>query len=51
MRVYPQVLEETAARWAAVGVAVSVHSLACHPLNAFGTDQSGGGCRRCWVAA
>ncbi len=37
--VYLQVLEEIAARWAAVGVAVSVHSLACHPLNAFGTDE------------
>ncbi|MFM9378875.1 acyl-CoA dehydrogenase family protein [Gordonia sp. VNK21] len=37
--VYLQVLEEIAARWAAVGVAVSVHSLACHPLMAFGTDE------------
>src|ERR1700682_3029168 len=37
--VYLQVLEEIAARWAAVAVAVSVHSLACHPLIAFGTDQ------------
>jgi alkylation response protein AidB-like acyl-CoA dehydrogenase len=36
--VYLQVLEEIAARWAAVAVAVSVHSLACHPLTAFGTD-------------
>jgi alkylation response protein AidB-like acyl-CoA dehydrogenase len=36
--VYLQVLEEIAARWAAVAVAVSVHSLACHPLMAFGTD-------------
>jgi alkylation response protein AidB-like acyl-CoA dehydrogenase len=36
--VYLQVLEEIAARWAAVAVAVSVHSLACHPLVAFGTD-------------
>ncbi|KZS70200.1 acyl-CoA dehydrogenase [Mycobacterium kansasii] len=36
--VYLQVLEEIAARWAAVAVAVSVHSLACHPLIAFGTD-------------
>jgi len=33
--VYLQVLEEIAARWAAVAVAVSVHSLACHPLAAF----------------
>lgn len=37
--VYLQVLEEIAARWAAVGVAVSVHSLACYPLFAFGTDD------------
>jgi alkylation response protein AidB-like acyl-CoA dehydrogenase len=33
--VYLQVLEEIAARWAAV--AVSVHSLACHPISSFGT--------------
>ncbi|MGW1737245.1 acyl-CoA dehydrogenase family protein [Nocardia sp. NPDC001965] len=37
--VYLQVLEELAARWAAVAVAVSVHSLACHPLLAFGTAE------------
>lgn len=37
--VYLQVLEEIAARWAAVAVAVSVHSLACHPMMAFGTDE------------
>ncbi|MEV5839212.1 acyl-CoA dehydrogenase family protein [Nocardia sp. NPDC052112] len=37
--VYLQVLEEIAARWAAVAVAVSVHSLACHPLLAFGTAE------------
>jgi alkylation response protein AidB-like acyl-CoA dehydrogenase len=35
--VYLQVLEEFAARWAAVAVALSVHGLACHPLAAFGT--------------
>ncbi len=35
--VYLQVLEEFAARWAAVAVAVSVHGLSCHPLAAFGT--------------
>ncbi|MEV6103895.1 acyl-CoA dehydrogenase family protein [Streptomyces sp. NPDC051940] len=35
--VYLQVLEELAARWAAVAVATSVHTLACHPLAAFGT--------------
>ncbi|ALG83364.1 acyl-CoA dehydrogenase family protein [Gordonia phthalatica] len=37
--VYLQVLEEIAARWAAVGVAVSVHSLACYPTFAFGTQE------------
>src|SRR5690606_63060 len=37
--VYLQVLEELAARWAAVAVAVSVHSLSCHPLFAFGTAE------------
>lgn len=37
--VYLQVLEEIAARWAAIAVAVSVHSLACYPLLAFGTEE------------
>lgn len=37
--VYLQVLEELAARWAAVAVAVSVHSLSCHPLLTFGTEE------------
>jgi alkylation response protein AidB-like acyl-CoA dehydrogenase len=37
--VYLQVLEELAARWAAVAVAVSVHSLSCHPLMVYGTDE------------
>jgi len=37
--VYLQVLEEIAARWAAVAVAVSVHSLSSHPLLSFGTDE------------
>src|SRR5688500_5340201 len=37
--VYLQVLEELAARWAAVAVAVSVHSLSSHPLLSFGTDE------------
>ncbi len=36
--VYLQVLEELAARWAAVAVAVSVHSLACHPMAMYGTE-------------
>ncbi|MFJ3901594.1 acyl-CoA dehydrogenase family protein [Streptomyces sp. NPDC090025] len=35
--VYLQVLEELATRWAAVAVATSVHTLACHPLHSFGT--------------
>jgi alkylation response protein AidB-like acyl-CoA dehydrogenase len=43
--VYLQVLEEIAARWAAVAVAVSVHSLSSHPLLAFGTDQQ----KRRWL--
>jgi alkylation response protein AidB-like acyl-CoA dehydrogenase len=37
--VYLQVLEELAARWAAVAVATSVHSLSCFPLFTFGTDE------------
>src|ERR1700687_4447841 len=37
--VYLQVLEEIANRWAAVAVAVSVHSLSSHPLLTFGTDE------------
>ncbi|BBZ70594.1 MULTISPECIES: acyl-CoA dehydrogenase family protein [Mycobacterium] len=40
--VYLQVLEELAARWAAVAVAVSVHSLSSHPLLAFGTEEQKG---------
>ena len=37
--VYLQVLEEIATRWAAIGVAVSVHSLSSHPLLAYGTEE------------
>ncbi|MFI6321149.1 acyl-CoA dehydrogenase family protein [Nonomuraea sp. NPDC050556] len=37
--IYLQVLEELAARWAAVAVATSVHTLACHPLLAYGTQE------------
>lgn len=37
--VYLQVLEEIAARWAAIGVAISVHSLSSHPLLAYGTEE------------
>jgi alkylation response protein AidB-like acyl-CoA dehydrogenase len=43
--VYLQVLEELAARWAAVAVAVSVHVLSCHPLITFGTDEQ----RQAWL--
>ena len=43
--VYLQVLEEIAARWAAVAVAVSVQSLSCHPLLEFGSDEQ----RRRWL--
>src|SRR6185369_9021498 len=43
--VYLQVLEEIAARWAAVAVAVSVHSLSSHPLLTFGTDEQ----KRRWL--
>jgi alkylation response protein AidB-like acyl-CoA dehydrogenase len=37
--VYLQVLEELAARWAAVAVTVSVHGLSCFPVATFGTDE------------
>jgi alkylation response protein AidB-like acyl-CoA dehydrogenase len=37
--VYLQVLEELGARWAAVAVATSVHTLSCHALYAFGSDE------------
>jgi alkylation response protein AidB-like acyl-CoA dehydrogenase len=36
--VYLQVLEELARRWLTVAEAVSVHTLACYPLAAYGTD-------------
>jgi len=36
--VYLQVIEELAARWLAVAEAVSVHTLACYPVAAYGTD-------------
>ncbi len=35
--VYLQVIEELAARWAAVAVATSVHTLACFPVATYGT--------------
>lgn len=37
--VYLQVLEEIGAAWASVAVGVSVHSLSCFPLFAYGTDE------------
>jgi hypothetical protein len=37
--VYLQVLEELAARWLAVAEAISVHTLACHPVAVYGTDE------------
>jgi alkylation response protein AidB-like acyl-CoA dehydrogenase len=36
--VYLQVLEELAYRWLAVAEAVSVHTLACHPVAKYGTE-------------
>ena len=36
--VYVQVLEILASRWLAVAEAVSVHTLSCYPLAAYGTD-------------
>src|SRR5215471_8891086 len=36
--VYLQVLEEIAARWLTVAEAISVHTLACYPVAAHGTD-------------
>ncbi|NJC72156.1 acyl-CoA dehydrogenase [Planosporangium thailandense] len=36
--VYLQVLEELARRWLAVAEAVSVHTLACYPIAAYGSD-------------
>jgi alkylation response protein AidB-like acyl-CoA dehydrogenase len=36
--VYLQVIESVARRWLAVAEAVSVHTLACHPVAAYGSD-------------
>ncbi|MEV0235257.1 acyl-CoA dehydrogenase family protein [Nonomuraea sp. NPDC050786] len=36
--VYLQVIEELAMRWAAVAVATSVHTLACFPVAAYGSE-------------
>ncbi|MFF1867418.1 acyl-CoA dehydrogenase family protein [Kitasatospora herbaricolor] len=45
--VYLQVLEELAAGWLAVGLGVSVHTLSCHALATFGTDEQ----RAAWLPA
>ena len=37
--VYLQVLEELAVGWAAVALGISVHTLSCYPVAAFGTDE------------
>jgi alkylation response protein AidB-like acyl-CoA dehydrogenase len=37
--VYLQVVEELARAWLAVGLGVSVHTLACLPVAAYGTDE------------
>ncbi len=37
--VYLQVLEEIAARWLAIAEGISVHTLACYPVFAFGSDE------------
>jgi alkylation response protein AidB-like acyl-CoA dehydrogenase len=37
--VYLQVVEELAARWASVALGISVHTLACNPIDRFGTEQ------------
>lgn len=37
--VYLQVIEELAGRWLAVAEAVSVHTLACYPVAAYGSDS------------
>jgi alkylation response protein AidB-like acyl-CoA dehydrogenase len=43
--VYLQVLEELAIGWAAVALGVSVHTLTCHPIAQFGTDEQ----KRRWL--
>ena len=43
--VYLQVVEELAARWASVALGVSVHTLACFPVDRFGTEAQ----RREWL--
>jgi alkylation response protein AidB-like acyl-CoA dehydrogenase len=43
--VYLQVVEELARHWLAVGLGVSVHTLACHALAGFGTTEQ----RKRWL--
>jgi alkylation response protein AidB-like acyl-CoA dehydrogenase len=43
--VYLQVVEELAKHWLAVGLGVSVHTLSCHALAAYGTDKQ----RKHWL--
>ncbi|MFD9597489.1 acyl-CoA dehydrogenase family protein [Kitasatospora sp. NPDC059973] len=43
--VYLQVLEELAGGWLAVGLGVSVHTLSCHALAGFGSDEQ----RAAWL--
>ncbi|GII01548.1 acyl-CoA dehydrogenase family protein [Planobispora takensis] len=40
--VYLQVIEELAAGWLAVGLGLSVHTLSCFPVAAYGTDAQRG---------
>ena len=44
--VYLQMLEELAAGWLSVGIGVSVHTLSCHPLATYGSDEQ----RDRWLA-
>lgn len=43
--VYLQVLEELAARWAAVALGISIHTVACLPLAVHGSDEQ----RNTWL--
>ncbi len=43
--VYLQVLEELSAGWLAVGLGVSVHTLSCHALATFGSEEQ----REAWL--
>src|SRR5918994_1352956 len=43
--VYLQVVEEVAARWATVGLSLSVHTMSCWPMAAYGTPEQ----RKHWL--